>query len=649
MKRLLVTIACALPIACGGSPNTPDGPVVGSGGNGGPPAVFVKAAVTVQIPTPAPPAHDAIRPAFLSPNTQSVSISLATVNGRPVSGGNAATIDISRRSKNCTIGGGTIACRGTVDALPGLDAFNVSTFAGPSGTGDVLSVGTVRARVGTGGGKVFVTPSGSAAIQGVIAALAIDVSPKTLPRGKKGSASVSLRGFDSTGAPIDGPGRYQTPIALSIQGDAVNAFLIDGAGKPAASVSVVSPAQKLALAYDGNAQALPITLSASVTGPNATSANAPFAIQGTPPPPPVGTIYALNAGTAQGRGATVTVYDGNANGNAVPKRTLELDAKLYARSIAVDGKGNLYVGYLDNAFGASPEGVPDIGNEIAIYAPTATGKAAPAAVITADASTKTALFPTYLAFDPQGDLVTYGATTVDANAGNAALVYAAGSNGAAKPAAAWSFAAPTFDYAFPGPTGLAIDAAGNFYPNGTFKINTTAVSGVYVNLAANADNPSSNPSRTIPWDPKTELAQYLTSDDSIDASGEVYVGNILLGSGSPTTCQALVNVYAAGATGGITDVKPLRVLTLSGVRTTNAACYNPKNNPLIGFYPYAVVYGSSVFVADQFNGAVDVFSATKGGTVAPLRRIAGSATGLSVPLTVYVSSYASNTRRAGAP
>ena len=87
--------------------------------------------------------------------------------------------------------------------------------------------------------------------------------------------------------------------------------------------------------------------------------------------PPVGTIYALNFG-ATGQGATITEYDGKDKGNASPLRTLSLDKKLYAVSLAVDSNGNIYVGYFDNSMGYNPaNGSPDPGNEIAIYAPNA--------------------------------------------------------------------------------------------------------------------------------------------------------------------------------------------------------------------------------------------------------------------------------------
>ncbi len=130
------------------------------------------------------------------------------------------------------------------------------------------------------------------------------------------------------------------------------------------SLSIVKPTSGITLKYDGNKQASPITLQASVDGPSSISAHAHFALHGKQPPPPVGTIYALNLGSNDGLGATVTEYDGKAKGNATPERTLQLSAKLYARSIAVDASGNLYVGLFDYAvrFLVIESRTPDAGN-----------------------------------------------------------------------------------------------------------------------------------------------------------------------------------------------------------------------------------------------------------------------------------------------
>ena len=67
-------------------------------------------------------------------------------------------------------------------------------------------------------------------------------------------------------------------------------------------------------------------------------------------------------------------------------------------------------------------------------------------------------------------------------------------------------------------------------------------------------------------------------------------------------------MFAAGAGGGGTDVTPLRVLTLDTVFTANAACAS-YSNPLTPFFSTIALYGSSLFVADDFNNAIDMFAA----------------------------------------
>jgi hypothetical protein len=639
VKLYALALAGVVALAgCGGSPNTPDGSTVGSGGGPiPPPAQFVAAGVVIQVPlAKKKPRRE--RPDYISVNTRSVTVALASVNGNGVGGVNATTINTYPGAPNCGTSPGMLTCTGKTQAQGGEDVFTVTTYAGPNATGAILSAGSVSQSIGSGGGRVTISNGLSLAVGGVIAALRLKVSPSSVPRGTRASVPITLTALDASGAQIVGRSMFDVPISMSIQGDSVGAFSLHSDEGNGASLTLVRPPARLTLAYDGNVQAANISVQASVQGTQ-TSATAAFAVKGAPPPPPIGTIYALSAGSNYGKGASVTVYDGKANGNAAPLRTLRLDASLYARSIAVDASGNLFVGYLDNSLGFSPAtGTPDTGNEVAIYAPTASGSAQPTSVIKSNTANGTALFPIALAFDAAGDLVTFGATTVDGNTGNAVLVYAPKSSGAATPAHAWSFASPQISYA--GPTGLALDAGGNFYVNGALKTSLGPSYGVFVNAAANVGNPSASPSRTIPWDTKTQLTPGEVANAGVDASGEIFVGNFaLVRSGGSSSCQAQVNVYAAGSTGGTTDVAPLRTLKLNGVSTTNPNCFSP-NNPIAAHYPTIAPYGTSVFVADEFGNAIDAFPSSGRGGVAASKHIAGSATGLATPIGVYVTSQA---------
>ncbi len=644
---MLLLVAGFVLNACGGGGGLPDGSVVNSPG-GGPtqsPTKLVNVKVTVTIP--AVTKRRGVRPDYVSANTQSLVIALSSVNGEGVSGVNPTTIDTLPHSGGCKTGAGGTICSATASGSPGEDVFGVTTYAGTNATGAVLSFGNVEAKISGSDSGVAISNQLSLTLDGVIASLKLALSPNDAKRGKPTKAAVALSAFDASGAQIVGPSNYAASIALAIQGDSAHAFTLHSGARSGSSLSIVKPTSRITLNYDGSQQASSVAVQATVDGPSISQA-AKFTMHGKTPPPPVGDIYVLNLGANDGQGATVTEYDGTSKGNAPPIRTLQLDSKLYARSIAVDADGNLYVGYFDTQFGFSLQThTPDAGNEIAIYSPNASGNQPPAAVLVADKNTKTLIFPAYLTFDATGDLVTYGATTVDGNRGNnAVLIYAPGSKGAKAPANAWAFNAPLLRYS--GPTGLALDATGDFYVNGSLFQSPNNVYGLYVAPASDYNNPATNPSRTIPWDTKTGLSPGFTRNVAIDSSSEIVIGNVLeeLNKSSYPECQGRVSVFAAGAGGGSTDVTPLRVLTLDTVFTANAACAS-YSNPLTPFFSTIALYGSSLFVADDFNNAIDMFAANGNGTVKPLVTISGAATGLNAPIGLVITK-SQNSERAKA-
>ena len=409
---------------CGGSPSTPNGPTVGSpGGPIPPPPSIVSAKLTITLPR-SHPLRTRVTPSYLSPNTRSISIGLASVDGGPFSGARTTVVNTEASDTGCQLAGGELKCTATIDAANGDDAFNVTTYAWRNATGAVLSAGTVTARIGSGNGVVRLNNALSLSIGGVIAKMSLHVTQTSIARGQAAAVPVTLDAFDPSGAQIVGAGAFLSPISLSIQGDGIGAFRLRNGRSNGGAIAVARPPSALKLLYDGNRQAsTSISLQASVSQPNAVSATASLAVTGTPPPLPPGTIYVLNSGTKAGLGATLSVYDGSRSGNVVPQRTLALDGKLYARSIAVDAGGNVYVGYLDNLQGFSTvAGTPDEGNEIAVYGPTAHGNDQPTYVLQANTSSGTALFPIAMAFDSTGDLVTYGATNVGSAVTDSVLI-----------------------------------------------------------------------------------------------------------------------------------------------------------------------------------------------------------------------------------
>lgn len=623
-------------VACGGAGTYPAGSVVNSPGGGPsqPPTQIVDVKVTVTIP--ARGKQHGITPNYISVNTQSIAIQLSSVNGQPVTGVNPTTINTVAHAHGCEIRSNQTICTATASGSPGDDAFSVTTYAGENATGSVLSAGSVNAKIHGGNGGVQVNQL-SLALYGIIASLHVSLSPNSSKRGDPVTSSVTLVADDPSGAQIVGPSDYMTPVSLAIQGDNVHAFRLRAGGKSGSTLTILKPTSHILLAYDGNRNASSITVAASVDGPSSVGADAHFTLHGKQPPPPVGTIYALNLGSKDGEAATITEYSGTAKGNAAPERTLSLDSKLYARSIAVDSAGNLYVGYIDNELGYNPAtGEPDSGNEVAIYAPGASGNDKPSAVLTADSKTQTTIFPVYIAIDPSGRLVSYGATTVGSNAGDAVLTYAAGSSGPAAPEYAFDFHSPSLHYA--GPSGLAIDPQNNFYINGALHTILGNQYGLYVASAADIDNPNASPVRTIPWDSTTQLVPGFTTNVGLDQTNEILIGtSTAQGTGSQAVCQAHVNVYAAGAKGGTTDVPPLRVLTLEDVSSMGSGCST--RNALLAYFPTIALYGTELFAVDDLNNAVDAFAAGGNGNVKPTLRIVGSATQLDEPIALVVTSF----------
>jgi hypothetical protein len=623
-------VAIGLTSACGGSPNTPDGSFVGFGGNpGGPPTRLVAVKVTVTVPS----GTRGAKPNYVSPNTQSLAIQLASVNGKGVTGVNPTILNTVPKARDCKPGAHGIICTATAEGSPGSDVFAATAYAGTGATGAVLSAGTVAATIGSGGGSVGISTL-SLTLEGVIASLKLGLLPKNAKRGIRTTATVTLDAYDASGAEIVGPSDYAEPLSLAIQGDSNHSFRLHDARGSGESLTINKPTGDITLTYDGNKEASPITVAASVSGASGSSASVGFALLGKQPPPPVGTIYALNYGSSSGEDATITEYDGKAKGNAAPERTLLLDKKLYAVSIAVDSSDNLYVGYFDSSNGAS-FGKPDSGNEIAIYAPGASGNDQPTATLTA--TKNTTIYPIFIAFDPSGRLVTYGATTVDGNTGNAVMTYADSSKGATDPEHAFAFSSPAIYY--PGPTGLTIDSANNFYLNGTFKSGFGSAYGMYVNAAVNIGNPSAQPSRELLWNSKTKLSPGFTSNVALNKSAEIYIANFVkTGSGSSATCQGATNVYAAGASGSGSGESPTRILTLDGIQTQGTDCTNTFS-PLRFYFPEIQIYGgSALFAADPFNDAVSEYPASANGSAKPSLRIAGSATQLNAPVALVITS-----------
>ena len=269
----------------------------------------------------------------------------------------------------------------------------------------------------------------------------------------------------------------------------------------------------------------------------------------------------------------VVVFAAGASGDVIPIRTLAGDntALSNATGIARDAAGTLYV--------ANPPLNPVGGGSITVYAPEASGNAAPVRTITGDS---TGLYnPVGIVLDRAGNVYVTNTYTV--------TVFAPGASGNAVPIRTIE------SYYTIG--GIALDSAGNVY--------VSSGGGIAVYAAANEN---ATPIRTIAGS-NTGLS--CPAGIGLDAAGELYVAN---------PCGASVTVYAAGASG---DASPARTITGS-------------NTGLNGPSDIAVDAARNVYVTNTGGyvanaGSVTVYAAGASGNVIPIRTIAGCNTSIGYP------------------
>ncbi len=212
-------VATALITGCGGS-GSPSNPIQSAM----PPVAGSRTAnVTFSISVPAKTV--ARRPAYVSPSTQSASVTVTP------SGGSAGTPVVV----NCTS-----VCSGTVSAPVGSDIFAAHLYSGTNGGGSLLSTGSLtQSIVANRANTVTMT------FNGVVASIA--VSLPTIAPGAAGSAAVTVKALDASGNTIVGPGTYVdangNPMTISL-GDS------DTSGNSSLSQSTITqPGSSVTLNY----------------------------------------------------------------------------------------------------------------------------------------------------------------------------------------------------------------------------------------------------------------------------------------------------------------------------------------------------------------------------------------------------------------
>jgi hypothetical protein len=201
-------------------------------------AVFV-------IAVPPPATSSQIKPKYISPNTQSLTIAIN--NGTPI------VVNTTPGSGNCTgASGGGLTCTANVNAPVGNDTFTVVLYAGPNATGAQLGSGTGTADIGSGPTNVDIT------LDAFVASVAISI-PTPMPyQGSPSSVPIIITAKDSTGATIIPPGNYNPAIQLTDS---------DTSGHTSLSTTTVQGINStVTLNYDGSSAITSVTISAVKTG-----------------------------------------------------------------------------------------------------------------------------------------------------------------------------------------------------------------------------------------------------------------------------------------------------------------------------------------------------------------------------------------------
>lgn len=185
--------------------------------------------VTVAIPRAA--ASAARKPKYVSPGTQSFTVS--------VNGTLAAEVDVDPFSSACSPQSLSTNCTAHIDAPVGDDTFTLSLYDGTNGRGPVLSTGTATQTVARGALNTVAIP-----LRGVVASVVISLATPNPQMGAPSTTAVSVKAFDASGSQITGATPFATPLTL------VNS---DTSGATALSTTTVNGPNDPppSLAYDG--------------------------------------------------------------------------------------------------------------------------------------------------------------------------------------------------------------------------------------------------------------------------------------------------------------------------------------------------------------------------------------------------------------
>jgi hypothetical protein len=313
----------------------------------------------LSIPLHRAPASTARKPLYISPNTQSISITVGPQGGPA---GTPVIADLTTSDPSCTQVNDTLTCAIAAAAPVGTDTFTIALYSGQGATGSVLSSATVNGTVVAGQANSI-----PLTLNGTVASISLSITNgnNVVPGGFATTLPVIITALDASGATIVGPGNYANPITLT------NA---DTSGVTTLSATTVnSPSDVVTFAYNPtdansgvlNINSLPVgatTISASAGG--ATGAQATFQYVAD-------RFFGLNHARTFGGTANVTIT--TYNGSATPSPNPSAWSYTISGTLTVHG----------NATAQSITGLLDSTEQFS-YAQTSPATSAPAETIVRD-------------------------------------------------------------------------------------------------------------------------------------------------------------------------------------------------------------------------------------------------------------------------
>lgn len=279
LKRALAWLATCAVCGCsggGGQALAPSGAATPAGGVPTPAAapsataaVLTSARFTITVPSGGSSSAHARTPAYVSPSTQSVIITLVSVNGSAYTGTPASVAsNLTPSNPNCS--GTPLTCTVTAPAIAGSDSFSVATYdtqqssATPSApAGNVLSQATLNVTVPANQATTVTTPL---TLNGVVDHIDIGLGSPSTNAGVSTQIAVSVNARDKQNNVIIGPGSYVDAL-----GDPLTIHLTDSdtSGLTSLQPSSITAPAAVTLTYTGtfpSAATLVATIGATVSG-----------------------------------------------------------------------------------------------------------------------------------------------------------------------------------------------------------------------------------------------------------------------------------------------------------------------------------------------------------------------------------------------